>query len=109
MTDRLISDLYVQNGADDLELRDGVTEACLLVHMDGTSHIWLKSDDIAELRDWCTEWLELHGTLTIRGAECAAQVRILREMADEIGDGTTIDEYWSGRLRARADLIEGAE
>lgn len=69
MTDHAISDLYLQNGDDDLEFRDGVTEACLLVHADGTNHIWFSPEHIGEVRDWCNEWLELHATLVIGGAE----------------------------------------
>jgi hypothetical protein len=67
--DEIIPDLYARIGDDDLELRDGVTEACLSVHGQYSNGVWLQPEHIVELRDWCTEWLTLHNTLRFGGTE----------------------------------------
>jgi len=57
-----------QYGARTLTMTDDVVETVLAIEAPGERlFVWLQPEQVTELRDWCSEWLNLHATLELGG------------------------------------------
>lgn len=62
-----MDDLGLYHQECSLSASDDVTEVIIRIEHDDPASMWLQPEQVRELRDWCSEWLDLHATLQIGG------------------------------------------